>query len=268
MATEFEILIIHKDSTYASQASQAAFRRVDELEQELSYFIPNSDIGRLNSAAVNKPVALGIDVFRCLQLCQQYYQETEGAFNVLYQSGMENPFDYLDFNAENFTVIKRSEKIEADLGGFGKGYAVDAVSEILKEWEVNRALIHGGNSSVLSLNGTENSSGWPLTMHHPNRAELIAIIQLEHAALSASGLQKGDHIVDTRSDQSRMKPVAVWIYSKSAAVADALSTAMMLMSPKEIRACCNRHAGTGVLAVYKEAEIKVFGECEIFNLDE
>jgi thiamine biosynthesis lipoprotein ApbE len=40
---------------------------------------------------------------------------------------------------------------EAGYGGLGKGYAVDRMAEVLEEWEVHRALLHGGRSSVLAL---------------------------------------------------------------------------------------------------------------------
>jgi thiamine biosynthesis lipoprotein ApbE len=33
-----------------------------------------------------------------------------------------------------------------DLGGIGKGYAVDRMAELLLEWEVPNALVHGGFS--------------------------------------------------------------------------------------------------------------------------
>lgn len=267
MATEYEILIIHKDSTYASQAAQAAFERVDELEQSLSFFIPNSDVGKINSAPINSPIKLGIDVFQCLFQCQIFYKDTFGAFNVLYKSGMQKPFDWIELDKEDYTLIKKSESIKVDLGGFGKGYAVDEMAEVLDDWEIDRALIHGGRSSVLSINPPPNKKGWPLTIHHPLTQKHISTLHLSRGSLSASGLQKGNHIVDTRSEEEKMKPTAVWIFSDSASDGDALSTAMMLMSERETQEYCRKHPQVGVMAIYEGEGIEVFGNSKILNID-
>ena len=48
MATVFEVHCVHADARYAAQAAQAAFDLVDRLEQELSRFVENSDISRIN----------------------------------------------------------------------------------------------------------------------------------------------------------------------------------------------------------------------------
>jgi hypothetical protein len=48
MATVFEIRCASTDERLARQAASAAFDVVDRLEQELSRFIQNSDISRIN----------------------------------------------------------------------------------------------------------------------------------------------------------------------------------------------------------------------------
>ncbi len=58
MATLFEVLIYCDDPEYARQAASEAFREADRLEQELSRFMPNSDISCLNAlAAVRRNAA-------------------------------------------------------------------------------------------------------------------------------------------------------------------------------------------------------------------
>ena len=53
------------------------------------------------------------------------------------------------------------------LGGMGKGYAVDQMAMLLREWSIDVALIHGGYSSVLALDGPADMKGWPVTMSDP-----------------------------------------------------------------------------------------------------
>ena len=82
MATIFEIYIIYPDAEYAGQAAWAAFEELDGLERELSRYVENSDISRINSAAANVSVPVSLTTFECLQLCSVFHAETDGAFDV------------------------------------------------------------------------------------------------------------------------------------------------------------------------------------------
>jgi thiamine biosynthesis lipoprotein len=64
---------------------------------------------------------------------------------------------------------------------------------------------------------------------------------LQGRALSGSGLQKGQHIIDPRTAQPVKGKRAAWASAPDAATADALSTAFMVMGPDEIRKYCSRH---------------------------
>ena len=78
-----------------------------------------------------------------------------------------------------------------DLGGIGKGYAVDRVAELLEEWEIRHALVHGGFSSVLALAAPPERDGWPLTLSSPGaEPEVLARVSARQA-FSASGTRKG-----------------------------------------------------------------------------
>ncbi len=66
MAATFEIFIVHRDAVYAEQAAWAAFEELDRIEDNLSRFIENSDVSRINSLAANQPLQLGLTAFECL----------------------------------------------------------------------------------------------------------------------------------------------------------------------------------------------------------
>ena len=89
MATVFEIIIIHKDAAYAQQAAWAAFDELDKLEQQLSRFVENSDISRINNLTANQPLVVGLAAFECLQLCASLYDQTNGAFDITIGSLMD-----------------------------------------------------------------------------------------------------------------------------------------------------------------------------------
>ncbi|MHC4537914.1 MAG: FAD:protein FMN transferase, partial [Planctomycetota bacterium] len=134
------------------------------------------------------------------------------------------------------TVQLSISPVLVDLGGIGKGYAVDRVAELLRDWSIEIALVSGGYSSVLALDGPADTKGWPLTLSNPgNHKQVLARPCLQGRALSGSGLQKGGHIIDPRTVQPVKGKIAAWASASDAATADALSTAFMIMSPDEIR---------------------------------
>jgi thiamine biosynthesis lipoprotein len=275
MATTFEVVVVHEDARYARQAAAAAFDEVDRLEGELSRFIENSDITRINNLPVNEPLRLGLDAFECLQLSSRIYAETNGAFDItigslfscwrnedgtprtpsqeeLNRARQHTGTGLLQLDESEHTVRLLASPVQVDLGGVGKGYAVDRMAELLREWSIDITLISGGYSSVLALDGPAGTKGWPLTLSNPdNRKEILARPCLQGRAISGSGLQKGQHIIDPRTAQSVKGKFAAWASAPDAATADALSTAFMVMSPDEIRQYCSRHPDVSAMIMLK-----------------
>ena len=254
MATTFEIFIQHEDDRYAQQAAGQAFDELDRLEGELSKFIENSDISRINNRAAGQPLRIGLDAFECLKQSMQICAETYGAFNVTFgtakienrKSKIENSAEgccvrFVKLNEADYTV-ELASPVQIDLGGVGKGFALDQMAELLREWSIDTALVHGGFSSVLALSAPAGMKGWPVTLSNPGeRKQTLAYLHLQGRAVSGSGLKKGQHIIDPRTAKPVEGKCAAWACAPDAATADALSTAFMVMSPDEIEQYCSRH---------------------------
>ncbi len=263
MATTFEVMILHEDSRYAQQAARATFDELDQLEAELSRFIENSDISRINNLAANQPLRVGLDAFECLQLSVKINADTSGAFDVTVGSRyskprVENPTRQgrgpagvpIKLDEVQHTVQLLTSPVQIDLGGIGKGFAVDRMAELLREWSIDIALISGGYSSVLALDAPPETSGWPVTLSNPhNRKQTLAHLYLQRLAIGASGLQKGRHIIDPRKASPVEGKIAVWACAADAATADALSTAFMVMSPDEIKQYCRQHPNVQAMVI-------------------
>jgi thiamine biosynthesis lipoprotein len=245
MATIFEVAMIHSDATYAGQCAQAVFAEVDRLEEVLSRFLPNSDIAKVNTSEPGAAVVVGPDAFACLQHCERMTDDTGGAFDVTLGQ-MSQLLLYPDSHA----VVRLSDETTVDLGGFGKGYAVDRIVKILKEWDIPQALVHGGSSSVMAMAAPPGDSGWRMTIRDPlGCRDVLQHLVLEYRAISGSGLRKGSHIVDPRSGRPAEGRRAAWALSEDAASGDALSTALMIMSLDEIQEYCHRHDDTEALVI-------------------
>ena len=68
MATVFEVFCVHDDAAYARQAAQAAFDLLDRLELELSRFIANSDVSRINALAAGQTTRVSPETMECLEI--------------------------------------------------------------------------------------------------------------------------------------------------------------------------------------------------------
>jgi FAD:protein FMN transferase len=257
MNTVFEVHVAGADARYAAEAAQAAFALVDRLEGELSRFRHNSDITRINHLAAGERTRVGEAAFECLVIARHIHDLTGGAFDISIGSGLPA----LELDAESYEVQATADGVRVDLGGIGKGYAVDLVAELLEEWGLERAFVHGGFSSAVALEPPEGADGWPLTLSDPREpAQIFTRLSMRQTALSASGVRKGDHIRDPRTGAPVRGRLAAWVALPRpatpatpgpdagprlapGAVADALTTAFMLLPVDEIEALCERSPG-------------------------
>jgi thiamine biosynthesis lipoprotein len=258
MATVFELLIAGEEEPFAAGAAAAAFDEIDRLEQDLSRYLPNSDISRINSLPPDQSVKVGADTFECLRLSLQFYTETGGAFDVTtgalkdcWMGKDRSPrlpstgeieaararigMDRLELDEAGMTVRVHGPAPLIDLGAIGKGYAVDSAAALLREWGVGSALVHGGASSAYAFGEYPGKSGWPVTLSDPaDTSVLLETVHLNRRALGGSGIRQGSHIIDPRKSAPVEFRRGAWILSPSASRSDALSTACMLMTPEEI----------------------------------
>jgi len=227
----------------------------------------------INNLPAGQPLKLGLDAFGCLMLSAKIYEETGGAFDITIgslldcwltedqtlrkPSGRDLSFacqhtgmSLLKLDEASHTVTLSTSPVQIELGGVGKGYAVDRMTELLGDWSINTALVHAGQSSVRALGAPPQPKGWPVTLTDPrNRNRTLTRLYLRDQALSGSGLQKGPHIIDPRTAMPVEDKRAAWVSAPDATTADALSTAFMVMSPGEIENYCLRRPDTQAMII-------------------
>jgi len=276
MATEFEILFpagFGHDVAYLSRAASECFSLLSRLEEELSRFRMNSDISRINRLLPGGSTRVGLATVDCLSLAVAVGAETGGAFDVTVGPLMEvyqnrdrdgspgkpkkkeraaamarTGSGLFEVDRDQLSVTLRGEGISLDLGGLGKGYALDQMGLALEAWGITAALLNAGDSTVLGLgspSSEEGERGWPVRADGAGDGELYLCDQ----ALSGSGfLQKGAHIMDPRKGKPvKPKRIRTWALAPTAAMSDALSTAFSVMKKTEVTALCERHEGVRAL---------------------
>lgn len=275
--------ILHAEAGYAAQAAQAAFDEVDRLEAELSRFRPTSDVARVNAARVGETVPIGADCHDCLRLAQRVWRATGGAFDVTYNSrvGASAPLRVpsadpspapqqpaaadaatgghmsalrIADDARAVTIL--SHGVHVDLGAIGKGYALDRVLAVLDEWSIAHARAHCGQSTVAARGRAPGGAPWTAAVRHPQRPDVaLREIHLQGRALSGSGnALYRPHVRDPRTGDPASGALAAWALTPSASLADALSTAFLVMAPAEVEAFCAAQPGVGALLAISAAD--------------
>lgn len=282
MGTEFELWLCDYDcdATYLRALAETAIHELERLERRLSIFIPDSDISWLNVEAINKPVRIDEQLFSLLTTAKQLWAETDGAFDItvmplltcwnFYDGSGRMPSDeeinealqcvgmqHVLLNESERTVAFDIPGIMLDLGGIGKGFAIDCIVALLAEHEIDAALIHGGWSTIYALGAPPNEDAWTVHLPHPNDASReIATFQLRDVSVSsASTLSKAftagkhtyGHVIDPRTGYPVDELLAAIAIAPTATESDALSTAFLVLGLDGTRSYCERRNDIGAM---------------------
>jgi len=241
MATQFQVRIAGEEKTYAAQTAQAAFALADELESRLSRFRANSEISQIAQLVPGDKLRLSEPVFACLRLAQRMEFATRGAFSVTASALRHQPTKPLWALLENeFTLRCDSGRLEFDLGAIGKGFALDRMAEVLREWSCPAFMLVAGGSSILTGDAPAGTVGWDCGLGENNSSRRH---WLANVSLSGSGLAvKGEHIFDPRTGLACLRRHRAWALTTFAAESDALSTACMILDETEILDVLKRNA--------------------------
>jgi len=283
MATVFEIYVAGNDEAYAGQAARAAFDEIDRIERLFSRFDPSSEISRVSRLGPGESLPVGVETVHILGLCSFVQLETGGAFDPNYRTAAARPASAgpsappplagllrIEHTGRGFEVARPAKRgkgaaLDLDLGAVGKGFALDSARAVLADWGIANVLLHAGTSTALGTGPGPAPGGakrgWPVGAGATaGRTAGPGRVLLRNEALSGSGTEvKGEHIVDPRTGRPARGHRAAWAAHPSAAAADALSTAFMVMRTAEVARFCARHPE--IWALVKTGPEK----CRIFN---
>jgi thiamine biosynthesis lipoprotein len=233
MATQFQVRIAGEEKTYAAQTAQAAFALVDELESRLSRFRANSEISQIAQLAPGEKLRLSEPVFACLEIAKKMELAARGAFSISAAALQFQPTQpQWTLLKEQFSIRCDRGKLEFDLGAVGKGFALDRMAGLLREWDCPAFLLVAGGSSILAGAAPPGTTGWSCGLGDDNSPQRYWLI---NCSLSGSGLTvKGQHILDPRTGRTGHRRFRAWVLADTAAESDALSTAAMVLSEMEI----------------------------------
>jgi thiamine biosynthesis lipoprotein len=233
----------------AEQVISEVFDEVRRLEQLLSRWNPHSDVSRVEQAPAGHPVKVSVDTIECVSAALQIARESGGAFDpTLVADG----YLRIDVDRATGTITRQRDDLILDLGGIGKGYALDRAAEILRELGHSRALLDFGGQ-LLALDPPPGESSWLVGIHDPRVKEsgansLLRSIPLVGSSLATSATyEKGDHIIDPQQGQAAVVALSTTVLIPDATRADAFSTALAVLGPDHADPLLDRVPGAGAL---------------------
>ena len=244
MDTEFAVTVNCDDESIAASAAQACFDRIDALELVLSKFSDTSDVAVIRGLSPGKVAVVSPETIKLLIECARVCAATAGAFDPTVE---RRNFSDLVIDCAHCRVAVKGE-VALDFGGIGKGFALDECRKILEgeQFDLHDWLLDAGSSTVLVSGGP-----WPLGVGGPfkGRTHIPVVENLSGGALSGSGTEiQGAHIWDVRTISKHTRWAQSWAVAPTGAVADALTTAALSLSPGELRSAAEALDGRILVA--------------------
>jgi thiamine biosynthesis lipoprotein len=252
MGTWFEARLVGDDHEHLGAVAEAVLDEVERIERLLSRFDQRSEVARINREAAHRAVQLDFEVLGVLQTCRRAWERTDGYFDV---TAPRCEFAAVAIDPEARTVRFEEPGLALDLGGIGKGYALDRGAEIVAAHGVGSAFLHGGTSSILAIGCDEAGQPWPVSVRDPlataDRAAELFRVCLSDRGFSCSatlgpGQQRSDLV-----DPARRAPLAgnsaCIVVACNATAAEFLSTALLCMGKEKASQYVARYAEAGRL---------------------
>ena len=245
--------------------------RLETIESQMSTWRTNSVISRFNNSTNLTWFHVPPEMFAVIRTSMEISAKTGGAFDITVQplvklwgfGGNEPPahmeiakiekvhatvgMDKLLIRANPPAIRKTRPKLQIDLSGIAKGYAVDEVARILDGYGFKQYLIEIGGE--LKSRG-ESPKGHPwrvgIERPEPGKYQIVNAIELTDRAIATSGDYRNFRELGTRSYSHIMNPMtgrprvlrntAVSVLHDSCMIADAWATALAVLNfPESIR---------------------------------
>jgi thiamine biosynthesis lipoprotein len=304
MAVEFQVFISAAAANEYGALAMECLQLLEPLEAQMTIYRPTSEVSCINRDGFSSAIEVEANLFRVFKQAVSISNRTNGAYDMtsgplsklwgFYRRQGRMPSDteiaatlpligyeqlLLDEAATTIQFLR--EGMELNLGGIGKGYALDCLAKYMREEGSQDFLIHGGQSSVLaggSRGGALQETGWSVGLAHPLRPQnRLAEFLLHDQALGTSGSgtqyfhyqgKRYGHILDPRTGWPASGVLSATVIAPTAAEADALSTAFYVDGVALAEAYCQAHPEISALLVVPSSSPATFDLIPVNLADE
>jgi thiamine biosynthesis lipoprotein len=278
------------DESRTRAAIAQAIAEVRRLEDALSEWKPESEIGQVNAHAGDW-VSLGPDATAVVERGLWAGKLSEGRFDITFQS-LSRVWKFgsaadahpspptaaqvaklkprVDYRRVELDASGRRVRIGKDqqlgLGGIAKGYIVDQAARTLKEGGVQGFLAQAGGD-LYGAGRKPDGSPWVSGIQDPRAAQgqFFAVLELTDHAFSTAGDyarayvvggKRYHHIIDPKTGYPATACRSVTVWAPDATTADAVDDAVFILGPARGLALVESLEGVGAVVV--DASNQVF----------
>ncbi len=286
MGTLFTLTLFAPDEATAGTSAQAAFHRIDALEDIMSDYQADSELMLLCDQPAGKPVPVSADLFDVLQRAQQIAELSEGAFDPTVgpyvrlwrfarkRKVLAAPAEMaaakaavgwrklrLDARARTVTLLVPNMRL--DLGGIAKGYSADQALQLLKGRGLPRALVAASGDIAIG-DPPPGQRGWKvgITPIGARTNQVARTVLLRNAAISTSGDTEQfielngirfSHILDPSTGLGLTNRIQATVIAPNATATDALATTVCISGAARGLALVDSLPATSALIVIKDS---------------
>lgn len=282
MGTLVTITVLHPDGGRAREVVESAFSEMERLEAILSRHRSTTALARLNrDGRIDEAPE---ELLHVVERALEYSTLTGAAFDVtiapllgLYRSRfaatgepptvseIEKALALVDHRAvhlDGSSITLGQPGMALTLDGIGKGYIVDRTLAHLVGSGMDRVMVNGGGD-VASTRSRIPREEWTVGIQHPRDAQRsLGAVFLDGNGVATSGDymqsfsrdRKHHHIIDPRTGRSPERSSSVTVIAPTAMDADALSTAALVLGPREGVDLVDGRDDTECLIVAKSGE--------------
>ncbi len=270
---------------------------LEEINQSLSTYIPNSTISKVNSMPAG---TITVDQYFIdnFQESRKIYFDTGGAFNPAIMplvdywgfgsDKQQRPeevdsnevksllaiVDLNQFELKSNTLVKLNDQSKLDFSGIAKGYAVDQIATFLLAKRIEHFIIDiGGENTARGLN--EKGKTWSTGVRMPPEKDdkgisILQPVQLNNRSIATSGnyenyyelknKQVVSHTINPRSGYPQSldeEIISSTVVAPMCSTADAYATAFKVLGIEQSKEILRKHPELSVLFVYENEQGKI-----------
>ena len=249
------------------QLKNAISSRLSDIDALMSTWKTDSELSLLNASETGIWYGLSQQLLDTLVLAREISLQTNGAFDItvgplvnLWGFGPNGKaeqvppqifidaartrvgIDKFSLDIDNRRIMKSAD-IYLDLSAIAKGYAVDAVSDLLTTRGIRNHLVEIGGE-VKVMGSKADNQPWQIGLESPSigAQNLQRVVQIKDISVATSGDYRNyfaedgvrySHIIDPISGKPIEHHLAsVTVLHANTASADALATALFVMGPE------------------------------------
>lgn len=270
MGTTFNVLLVSPSERVSKDQLQARiFETLEDVEDLASTWREDSELSKFNANPASGWIATSVELCEAIAGALEVSRQSEGAFDItvgplvnLWGFGPEGAtsepptedvlvavmaevgYERLQTRCDAPAVNKRSGGIYVDLSGWAKGHAVDELASVLDQHQLENYLVEIGGEIKVRGHNAEGLK-WAVAIETPSTTKRVphSVLRVTNTSVATSGDYRNffeyggryySHTIDARTGRPISHSLAaVTVVNESAAYADAMATALLVLGPTD-----------------------------------